>query len=108
MQPQDPNNQNSNPTTPPTPPAPAPEPPTPPAAQTPTPSNGPAPAPAPTAAAPIPEPELDEPASSTPTDQYLKKMPSKALIGGILGAIVLIAVAISVYFLFFSGIKLAT
>ena len=105
MQPQDPNNQNTNPATPPTPPAPAPEPPTqtPPAVQTPTPSNGPAPAPA-----PIPEPQLEEPANTTPLSPQPKKMPSKALIGGILGAIVLVAVAVSVYFLFFSGIKLAT
>jgi len=88
MHPQDPHNQ--------TDPAAAPEPP----AQTP---------PAPTAAPVlIPEPKLEEPTGPRPATTPAKKAPSKALIGGILGAIVLVAVGVSAYFLLFSGIKLTT
>jgi hypothetical protein len=93
MQPQDPNNQTTNPATP---PDSAPEPPT----QTP---------PAPVAATtPIPEPKLEETSGPAPTAPLVKKIPSKALIAGILGAIILVAAGVSVYFLYFSGIKLAT
>ena len=98
MQPQDPTTPNTNPATPPNP-APTPNPEQP-AQLTPTPSAAPAPAPA---------PQTTDPGATTPVGpQPAKHGLDKKLIAIILGALLVIAAAVAAYFLFFSGIKLAT
>lgn len=108
MQPQDPN-QNSTPATPPpTPPAPAPEPPT----QTPPVAPViPAPTPAPITPSPIPSPTFETPAGPTPLtpQEPKKKLPTKKIIIGVVGLLLLAGLVAGIYSLFApSGIKLST
>lgn len=96
MQPQEPKppvtpESNEAPVTPPTPPV------------EPTPPTAPS---EPTPAAPIETPTTPVAAVTPPTPS--KNNPPKKLIAIILGAVLLIAAGVSVYFLLFSGIKLST